>query len=162
MLDAPLEFQQRALHLDPARIAGQRSVGADDAVARHDHGDRVAPVRAADRTAGAPRAHAAGDLGVRGRLAVRDRAHGLPDAPLERRAGEVEVELELGALAREVLLELYRGGADRLGVALRGGGLAEAEASQGPVVALECQRADRAGELRRKGHAPTTAGARGA
>ena len=50
-----LELEQRALHLDAARVAGERAVGADDPVAGDDHRDRVAPVRAADGPACARR-----------------------------------------------------------------------------------------------------------
>ncbi len=48
-----LQGQQRPLALEPARVAGQRAVRADDPMAGHDDGPRIAPGR------GAGRAHAA-------------------------------------------------------------------------------------------------------
>src|SRR4051794_38852264 len=141
---ARLELEQGALHLDPARVAGERAVGADDAVARHDDRDRVQRVRAADGAARRGPADPRRDLGVRRGLAVRDRANLVPHAPLELRAGEPELEVELGALAREVLLELDRGGRQRRGVALGSHRIAEAEPREREVVTLERQSADRA------------------
>src|SRR6478735_2079674 len=44
-----LEVEEHALALEPAAEAREAAVGADHAVARDDHGDRVAAVRAADR-----------------------------------------------------------------------------------------------------------------
>src|SRR3954447_16831371 len=112
-------------------------------MARDDQSDRVAPVRAADRAARAGAADAFGDLRVGRGLAVRDRAHLVPHAPLERRALELDIQVELGALAGEVLLELDRGVRDRLRVALRGFRLAKADARECELVALQRQRSDR-------------------
>ena len=44
-----LEVEQRALAVEPAAVAGERSVDADDPVARDDDPDRVATVREPDR-----------------------------------------------------------------------------------------------------------------
>src|SRR3954470_24373243 len=105
MLSRPVAFEieQRALHLEAARVAGERAVRADHPVARHYHRHGVAPVRAADRAGRARTADPARDLGIRGGLAVRDRPHLVPHAALERRALELDGELELGAFAGEVL-----------------------------------------------------------
>src|ERR1700761_1366909 len=47
-----LDVQQRLLAVQAAGVAGQRAVLADDAVARHDDGDRIASYRRAHRARG--------------------------------------------------------------------------------------------------------------
>lgn len=44
--------EESALALEPAIVAGERSVGADHAVAGDDEADRVGTVAEADRSAG--------------------------------------------------------------------------------------------------------------
>ena len=65
--------QQPRLRLEAAAEAGQAAVAADDAVARHDHGQRVAAVGGADRPGLAVVAEPAGLLAVADRLGERDR-----------------------------------------------------------------------------------------
>src|ERR1700712_1630713 len=111
-------------------------------MAWHHHRDRVAAVRPAHGAAGARAADAPRDLGVRRRLAVRDRAQLLPYAPLEGRAGRrLELEGEGGPLAREVLLELG-GGRHERGTGMRGDGRwrAEADPDERAIVGLERER----------------------
>ena len=64
-----LEREQRALALEPARVAGQRAVGADDPMARDDDRQRIAAGR---RARGADAARAAGARArARGRRSSR-------------------------------------------------------------------------------------------
>src|SRR3954447_1148457 len=99
-----LVVEQCALGRQAAGVARQRPVGADHAMARRDDRDRVAAVGAADRSRHAaqlPRELAVGD-----RLAVRDLAQPRPDGALEGGAVVGQREVESGALAGEVLVEL--------------------------------------------------------
>src|ERR1700681_3591274 len=61
---SPFEVEQEALEWKPAAVAGERAVGADDAMARDDDGDRIAPVGAADGAAGRGASDGRGDLEV--------------------------------------------------------------------------------------------------
>ena len=83
---ARLEVEQGALVLEPAAVAGQRAVAADDAVARADDGDRVAAVGAADGAGLAGVADARGDLAVAGGLAIGDRPAASARRAARRRA----------------------------------------------------------------------------
>ena len=86
-----LELEQELLALQPAGVAGEGAVGADDAVARDDDRDRVAAVGQADRArGGVGAAEAVRDLAVRRGLAVADLAQLAPDPLLERRADRGE------------------------------------------------------------------------
>ena len=80
------------LRSSPPPYPVKRAVGPDHAVAGHDHRDRVAAVGKADGASGAGGADLAGDLAVADGLAVGDLAQRLPDAQLERVAGEAERE----------------------------------------------------------------------
>src|SRR5690606_28362048 len=102
----PLEAQQRALALDPAGVAGERTVAADDAVAWHDHRNGVSADGAADRAHAARRTGATRHLGVAERPAVRDLHQLRPHAALERRSVEFDRQLERGTLAVRVLSDL--------------------------------------------------------
>src|SRR4051812_23008664 len=64
-----LVVEQRPLGVQAAGVAGERAVGADDAMARDDDRDPVAAVGAADGPRDA--AQLPGDLAVGGRLALR-------------------------------------------------------------------------------------------
>src|SRR5579863_3186055 len=103
---AAFEVEQETLELEAAAVAGERAVGADDAVAGDDHGDRVAPVGAADGAACRGASDRLGDLGVGPGLAVGDGDQGLPDAALESGAVRRQRQGELAAPAGEVLGEL--------------------------------------------------------
>src|SRR5690606_39127075 len=107
--EPPLEAQQCALALDPAGVAGERTVAADDAVAWHDHRDGVAADGAADRAHAARRTGATRHLGVAQRPAVRDLHQLRPHAALERRSVEYDRQLERGTLAVRVLSDLPSG-----------------------------------------------------
>src|SRR4051794_38301764 len=99
-----LVVQQRALGVQAAGVAGERAVRADHAVAGVDDRDRVAAVGAADRARDA--AQLARELAVGGGLAMRDLAQPRPDGALELGAVLGQREVERGALAGEVLIEL--------------------------------------------------------
>src|SRR5215207_7645601 len=102
-----LQVEQRLLALEPARIAGQRSVRPDDAVARHDDRDRVGAVRGADRARDHGLvAQAPGDVAIARGLAVRDALQLGPDLLLELRALARERQVELRTFAGEVLPQL--------------------------------------------------------
>src|SRR5262245_35132854 len=51
--EARLVLQKPAFAMEPAAIAGEALVRADDTVARHDDGDRILVVRKAHRASGA-------------------------------------------------------------------------------------------------------------
>ena len=81
-LERSLQLQQDALALHPAAVAGERAGGAHDAVARHDHGDRVAAVGHPDGPGAVPGpAQPRGDLAVRRGGAVGDRRAAPPTPP---------------------------------------------------------------------------------
>lgn len=98
--------QQPALALQPPGIALERAILADDAVARHDEGDGVGRVGAADGARGLavvmpqlPRQRA-----VAGDLAGRNPAQRLPDPLLQRAAaGGGGNAVQRVALPREVV-----------------------------------------------------------
>jgi hypothetical protein len=100
--------EQEALDVEAAGVAGQPPVGADHAVARHDHRDRVR----AERTARRPhRLDVAGghrDLAVGLQPAVRDAGRMLQHLAAERASHHrpVQRQIEVLAPALEVLLEL--------------------------------------------------------
>src|SRR4051794_11674503 len=119
---AVLEIEQGALAFQAASVAGERPVGADDAVAGDDDGDRVAAIGGADRARGPGALDALGELAVADRLAVGDRAQRLPDLLLERRAGERQVDVEVAPVAGEVLGELGADPGEGVVVALPAGG----------------------------------------
>jgi hypothetical protein len=75
-------------------------------MARDHDRKRIARVRAADGARPVRQPKPRRLLGIRARLAVRDLRESEPRAPLKRRAGEIEREVELRAPPREVLLEL--------------------------------------------------------
>src|SRR5215207_10009892 len=118
--DLRLVGEQRPLALEPAAVADERAVGADDAVARDDDRDRVAAVGETDRAHGARVAELVGERTVGRRLAVGDLEQQRPHALLEGRSGRAELELELRALAGEVLGELPGGPGERGRVVLPG------------------------------------------
>src|SRR3954451_13544273 len=142
-----LVIEQRALGLQPARVARQRAVGADHAVARVDDRDRVAAVGAPDRAGDA--AELTGQLAVGDRLAVRDLAQARPDGALEGGAVLGQRQVERGPLAGEVLVELALHLGERtvvragVGVQVVAVGV---ELGQPVLVGLDVERAERAGE----------------
>src|SRR4051794_34400190 len=139
--------EQLALHIQAAGVAGELAGRADDAMAGDDDGDRVHGVRVADRAGDA--AQLTRELAVGDGLAVGDLDERVPDALLERGAARGELEVEALAVAGEVLVELSRDVGERavvrtgLGVEAMAVGVQAREAA---LVALDEDRADRAGE----------------
>src|ERR1035441_1642304 len=76
-----LVVEQPALTRESAGIAGQRRVGADDAMTRHHDGDRIQRIRVADG-ARVGSAHLRRELTVAPGLAVRNRPQRIPDPAL--------------------------------------------------------------------------------
>src|SRR5918994_2772204 len=145
--DLRLELEQDALALEPAAVAGEGAVRADHAVARHDDRDRVAAVGEADGADLARVAERERERAVGGRLAIRDAEQQVPDAALEGGPGGAQLELELRALAGEVLGELAGRLGERLRVVLPDGVEVErrhVEAGQGSVLGGQQELPDRA------------------
>src|SRR6185295_1124946 len=100
------EVEQEALARQPAGVAGEAPVLADDAVARDDHGERVVRDGIADLAGERGVAELARELPVRRRLPVGNPRDEVPDLPLERGAGHGRRQVEARALPGEVLGEL--------------------------------------------------------
>ena len=103
------QFEQMRLGRQPAGKAGQRAITADHPMAGHDDGDRIAAVGGADGAGRTGLAQALGQLPVGARLAVRDLQQAVPDRALERRAGEVQRQVEALAQSGEIFTKLALG-----------------------------------------------------
>lgn len=95
-------LEQGVLAFEAPPVAGQVAILADDAMARHNDGDRVGGAGASDRANGSGLADGAGDLGVRARGAVGDAAKLVPDAALERGGLHVKRQIDMRLLAAQV------------------------------------------------------------
>ncbi len=106
-----LQVEQHRLGRGASDVLTRRAVGADHAVARDHHGQRVVTAGGADGAYGAGAADGGGHLGVALPTAVADVAKMLDDAATEA-VGESEIDghLEAGAPLGEVLVELTCGG----------------------------------------------------
>ena len=83
-----------AFAVDAPAVAGQRAVGAHDAVAGDGQGDGIGGASARHGAHGARRADAAGQLGIGNGRARRDVAQRLPYLALERRAAHVQGQVQ--------------------------------------------------------------------
>lgn len=101
-----LVIQQIFLQMQPAGIAHQLPVCADDAVTRGYDRNRIAVVRHADRADAFRILDSDGDVLITSRLTARDLAQSFPHFQLERCSGCIQRQLELLALPAEVLLQL--------------------------------------------------------
>ena len=151
-----LQLQQLHLPRDPAAVAGQAAVRADDAVARDHQRNRVMPHRAADGLRGhvckpMPSGDLGGDLAVGHGASVGDRQHDLADLPAEgggvipqgrqmirRAAGEINVQPASGLLKQRPLLPLGLPGQDAAEIPLS----VEPESDDGLLVARQRDRAE--------------------
>ena len=124
---ASLQLQQPALPPQPAAVAAERAVGADDAVTRHDDRHGVAAVGVTGGAHGRRAAGPRGDLRVREGLSIGRPRDPHPDRPLKRRAAQIQGRLEAAKLSAEVRREL---GAQLLDVRARAGGGAGAVATR--------------------------------
>ena len=103
-----LQFEQPALGFDSPAVAGQRTVAADDTVARHEYRHRICAVGIGNRPdclghTDAPRDPAVGD-----RLPERDFQQFVPHSLLELCAREQQRYVELPALSGKIPVELPR------------------------------------------------------
>src|SRR5262249_31584707 len=80
-----LVLEQPSLALDPAAIARERAIGADDAMAWDHEADRIGAVGVADRAHRPRTAEFCGERAVAQRRARRDAGEPRPDSALERR-----------------------------------------------------------------------------
>lgn len=101
--------QQAALCLQPAGIARERAVRADDTVAGDEDRQRVAVVCHADGARCLRAADGGGNRTVAARLTVGDRAQRRPHAQLERRAARIKRQVKRAPCAREVFVQLRLG-----------------------------------------------------
>ena len=101
----PLVFKKQSFAVKPSTEAHQRPVCPDDAVRGHDR-NRVAAVGQTDRPAGAAVADLPSELRIAPRLPVGNLAERSPYAALEMGPGKVQVNVELGELARKIGCQL--------------------------------------------------------
>ncbi len=105
----PFVVEQPALARKAAAITGQRTVAADDAMTRHDNGDRVGAVREADGARRGRLAESGRERAVARGGSGGDLPQSGPDGILERRAGGTgrkrvdgsEVAVEISASAED-------------------------------------------------------------
>src|SRR5216684_8153163 len=101
-----LQAQEEPLARQAARVTGELAALADDAVAGHDHAQRVASDGRADVFGQYLTAQLAGKVAVGDGVPVRDAVNQVPDAAGEFIAARVEGEVEALPPAGEVLGEL--------------------------------------------------------
>ena len=99
-----LQFKQGAFAVDAGGVAGERAVGADDAVARDDDGDGVVAYSAAHSLRRAA-SETAGQLAVGQRLAVGDGKQCLPYSLLKEGTLQCQWWYKLGLVARKVFIK---------------------------------------------------------
>lgn len=107
--------QQAAFHRRASAIAADLPACGRDPVAGHDDGNGVRAVGLADRSGGPRPTDHRGELPVGDGGAVGDGPQGTPHLLLERRAVELEGNVERAATAGKVLLELCSCGDERPG-----------------------------------------------
>ena len=108
-MDRGFVAEQPSFPLHACREAGERAIGADDAVAGDDDGKRVTAIGGADGASLVCPAEPPGLLAVGHRAAEGDRAKDLPGGALERRAGRIEGKIKGCPQASEICLQLLRG-----------------------------------------------------
>src|SRR5262245_66541335 len=112
-------------------------------MAGHDDGERVAPVRGADRAEGARVAEGGGERGVGRRGPVRNGRDRIPDAALEGGAAWRQRQIEALELAVEIGAELLLCGSRQRVAGARGGRPMEVDRDESVRAGSEPQRADR-------------------
>ena len=98
-----LVVEQPALAVQPSPVAREAPVAADDAMARQDDRDGVRAIRGAHGTHRRRRAHSTRQIRVGRRRARRHGPQGVPDALLEGRAVELDLDF---VQARQVTAEI--------------------------------------------------------
>ena len=105
---AALEVEEELLAPQPARVAPQRAVLADDAMAAHDDRQRVASDGLADPASQRPVSERVAQLAVRRGLPERDLVQERPDALFERVSVRIRGHIERRALSPQILPKLAR------------------------------------------------------
>jgi len=113
-----LYLQEPLLQGDPSAVVPDASHGRDHAVAGHQYRKRVVPACGADSAHGVGISDGLGYLLVGADLPVGDPVQLLHDPGPEIRTVVAEVQVELGALAGEILVDLGCGLSDRRCLAL--------------------------------------------
>lgn len=149
--DPTLVIEQETLDLEAAAKAGERTVGADDPVARCNDRQWIGAVCS---THGARRGRStdrSGNGTVRCRLAIGNVDQGLPDRLLERRPGKVKWQIERRQLAPKISAKLGKGLLKErvipppdISRSDRSAAAREADAMQTDIVTGNEKRADRA------------------
>src|SRR5690625_7970569 len=98
-----LQLQQKPLPIQAAAVSTQSPARADDAMARHDDADRVAPDRRTYRPRCAGLADMRGHFPVRIRLSVRNRQQERPDRPLKRSTVHINRKIKSTADRKSVV-----------------------------------------------------------
>src|SRR4051812_26848723 len=88
--------EQPTFTVEPARIAAERPVAADHAVAWNQHRDMIVAIGGADRANSLGLTDRGGDVGIAARLARRDFAQLAPDGFLEGRPGDIDRQIADG------------------------------------------------------------------
>ena len=98
--------EQPPLSRHTAAIPGQRSIGADHAMARNDDRNRIRAVGRADGPTGPGPAYCRCDFSIAFRLAGRDLSQRAPNCALERRAASRRPHfVERGKVAVKIVVE---------------------------------------------------------
>ena len=86
-----LDFQQFPLPMHPAGKAGETAAGANDAMARDEHGNGIGSASAADGAGGLGAADSAGEFTIAGRASDGDAQQRTPSVLLEiSTSGEIQ------------------------------------------------------------------------
>ena len=109
------QIQQVFLGRQPAAIAGERAVAADDTMARHEYADGVSTVGVGDGTHSMGHPDASGEVGVGNGRAVRDGEQCLPYFLLELGAYKKQREVKGFAFMSEIFVQLPACHVDNLG-----------------------------------------------
>lgn len=133
--------EQPGLGGQPAGIAGEAAIGANDAVAGDDERNRIAAIGEADGARSTRLAKGCGERLIAAGLAGRDGAELRPDALLELRAGRRHSQpIKGGELSGEIGGDCSRDGRRRQ---RRGAGAIKAESGEAAgVIGFEAERAE--------------------
>src|SRR5258705_12363432 len=100
---AAFQREKLALAIESARVARERAIGADDAMARNEDRQRVAARRGTGRTDGRRISRARGEIAISDGSAERHRADLVPHRALKRGTRWRERDVELCAPSVEIL-----------------------------------------------------------
>jgi hypothetical protein len=115
-----LEVEEPPFPPEARAIASETPIAPHDAMAGDDEGDGIPVGSSPDGTRSAGPAHPLGELSIRCLRTIGDPEHLGPDLDIEPGgAGQVEFEVELLAIAAEVLDNLLERGSDRIVALIR-------------------------------------------